>query len=156
MVPSLVRRVVETPAAMAALGAGLASTLAPGSAVLLMGPLGAGKTMLARGIVQAWSGEPDAPSPTYTLAQAYEGDRGLLWHLDLYRLSEVEDLEELGLEEMLSEGACAIEWAERLAGRFAPEGPWLKNRLEVRIVPEGDRRVVEICGYGRLAGALSE
>lgn len=132
-------------AATEALGASLATVLAPGDALYLFGDLGAGKTTLARGLVAAWAGiGEDAPSPTYTLVQTYDGPRGELWHFDLYRLESPDDAAELGLDEALGSGVAVIEWPERLGG-WAPT-----DRLELRLAMDGEGRRVEIVGFGRL------
>jgi tRNA threonylcarbamoyladenosine biosynthesis protein TsaE len=132
--------------ATAALGARLAAGLQVGDVVLLQGDLGAGKTTLARGLIAAWTGvDEDAPSPTYTLVQVYEGPRGTLQHMDLYRLTDPEEAFELGLEDALLEALTLIEWPERL-GAFAPP-----NRLIVELAPHGAGRRARIEGFGRLA-----
>lgn len=132
-------------AATEALGAKLAARLAAGDALLLFGDLGAGKTTLARGLVGAWTGLGDeTPSPTYTLVQTYDGPGGELWHFDLYRLESPDDAEELGLDEALASGVAVIEWPERL-GDFAPA-----DRIELRLVMDGEGRRAEIMGFGRL------
>jgi tRNA threonylcarbamoyladenosine biosynthesis protein TsaE len=129
--------------ATAALGAQLADKLAPGDALLLFGDLGAGKTTLARGLIRVWTeGQEEAPSPTYTLAQLYEGPRGPLWHFDLYRIARGEELEELGLEDALAEGPALIEWPERLGG-FVPD-----SRIELRLAMDGTGRRVDIAAFG--------
>ncbi|WP_440958116.1 tRNA (adenosine(37)-N6)-threonylcarbamoyltransferase complex ATPase subunit type 1 TsaE [Oceanicaulis sp. LC35] len=105
------------PAANADLGARLARLLKAGDAVLLEGGLGAGKTTLARGAIEALTGIADAPSPTYTLVQHYETQEGLvLLHADLYRLEDPEELDELGIDEALDHGAALIEWPDRMGG----------------------------------------
>ena len=143
-VPSLSLTLPDA-AATEALGARLAAFLQPGDALYLFGDLGAGKTTLARGLVAAWTaGGEDAPSPTYTLVQTYDGPRGELWHFDLYRLESPDDAAELGLEEALGAGVAVIEWPERL-GAHAPA-----NRLELRLAMDGEGRRVEIVGFGRL------
>ncbi len=113
--------ILADEAATLALGAKLGAWLQVGDVVCLIGALGAGKTTLARGAVRAWTGEVnlEVPSPTFTLAQLYEGSRGVLWHMDLYRLRAAEEALEIGLEEALAQGACLIEWPERL-GALAP------------------------------------
>jgi tRNA threonylcarbamoyladenosine biosynthesis protein TsaE len=132
----------------AALGRRLAALLGRGDALCLFGDLGAGKTTLARGVVQAWTqSDEEAPSPTYTLVQTYEGDAGRLSHFDLYRLREPAEVLELGFEEALAEGVCVIEWPERL-GATLPA-----NRIELRLRLDGDGRVADIAAFGRLHGA---
>lgn len=127
-----------------ALGAALAALLRPGDVVALHGDLGAGKTTLARGLVQALLGRPEeVPSPTYTLLQVYEAPAFPLWHFDLYRLDQPEDVEELGWDETV-EGVALIEWPER-AGALLP-----KSRLDVylEISGEGRRARLEARGEG--------
>lgn len=117
-----------------ALGAALAALLRPGDVVALHGDLGAGKTTLVRGLVQALLDRPEeVPSPTYTLVQVYDGPDFSIWHFDLYRLDDPEDVEELGWDETI-EGAALIEWPER-AGRRLPA-----NRLDVYLEISGEGR----------------
>lgn len=111
----------------------------------LWGGLGAGKTTFARGAISAWMGAPtEAPSPTFTLVQTYDGARGELWHLDLYRLKGPEQAFELGLEDALVSAACLIEWPERLEALLP------KDRLDVRLSPEGAGRRIEIEAAGTM------
>jgi tRNA threonylcarbamoyladenosine biosynthesis protein TsaE len=108
-------RWIPTPEALGALGACLAGSLRRGDAICLTGPLGAGKSTLARGLIRAFAGpDEDVPSPTFTLVQLYPGPSFPLAHLDLYRLRRPEEAFELGLEEALEEGAAVIEWPDRL------------------------------------------
>lgn len=95
------------------LGARIAAGLAAGDAVALEGDLGAGKTTLARAILRALGVTEDVPSPTFTLVQLYETRHLIIRHFDLYRIERPGDVEELGLEEALGEGAALIEWPER-------------------------------------------
>lgn len=118
-------------AATARLGAALAAALRPGEAICLYGPLGAGKSTLARALVRALTTPAeDVPSPTFTLVQFYEGGRINVAHFDLYRLSSPDEAYEIGLDEALEDGAAVIEWPERLEGRLPP------HRLDVEIGPE--------------------
>jgi tRNA threonylcarbamoyladenosine biosynthesis protein TsaE len=136
-------------AATTRLGAALARALRPGEAVCLSGPLGAGKSVLARGaILELSPGEREAPSPTFTLVQSYPNPRLPLSHLDLYRLASAEEAYELGLEDALREGAVVIEWAERLGGDLPAD------RIEVVIahaVDAGSRRAM-LTGHGAWKG----
>lgn len=95
-------------------GADLALSLKPGDCVALSGPLGAGKSTLARALIRAVADDPDldVPSPTFTLVQAYEL-RFPVWHFDFYRLGDPDEVAELGLDEALAGGVALIEWPEK-------------------------------------------
>jgi tRNA threonylcarbamoyladenosine biosynthesis protein TsaE len=110
------------------LGRRLAGVARPGDVFALAGDLGSGKTTLARAFIRALAGaDEDVPSPTFTLAQSYDYDGGIIWHFDLYRLDRAEDALELGIEEAFTEGISLIEWPDRL-------GPWLPaGRLTVTL-----------------------
>ena len=111
------------PAATAQLGRALAPHLAAGDTVTLSGGLGAGKSHLARALIEARlkvAGRSESvPSPSYTLVQVYDLDGVQLWHADLYRLSGVDELAELGLDEAFATAICLVEWPDRL-GRALP------------------------------------
>ena len=120
-----------------------------GDVVCLSGGLGAGKTTLARGAIAAWTGaDEEAPSPTYTLLQIYDGAKGALWHVDLYRLKRPEEAWELGLEDAYAEAACLIEWPQRL-GAYLPG-----DRLEVALTPQGEGRCAKLLAHGAWTGRL--
>ena len=138
-------------AATARLGAAIATVLQPGEAVCLKGPLGAGKSTLARALVRALTTpHEDVPSPTFTLVQFYEGPRLKVAHFDLYRLSNPDEAYEIGLDEALDEGAAIIEWPERLEGRLPDD------RLDVeigRMDRNGDEgRSVRLTAHGAWEG----
>ena len=99
-----------------AFGRALAAQLRPGDVVALFGTLGAGKTTLARGILRGLGHRGDVASPTFPIVQTYAPpDTAIpVWHVDLYRLEDEAELEELGLDEAKQEGALVIEWPERL------------------------------------------
>lgn len=138
-------RFLADSAATEAAGARLGAQLRAGDCVALWGDLGAGKTTFARGAISAWMGvETEAPSPTFTLVQTYDGPRGELWHLDLYRLKGPEQAFELGLEDALVSAACLIEWPERLEGLLPAD------RLDVRLTPEASGRRIEFAPHGRM------
>ena len=136
-------------AATARLGADIAGALRRGDFIALSGPLGAGKSTLARGLVRALAGaDEEVPSPTFTLIQLYEGPDFPLAHLDLYRLKRPEEAWELGLEDALADGAAVVEWPERLGGDLPDD------RLEVMLSPatDGDAgpetRLARLSGFG--------
>jgi len=111
---------LENEAATARLGAALAPRLAAGDIVALSGPLGAGKTTLARAIVKSLAGRNEAPSPTFTLLESYETPDFTLSHFDLYRLEKAEEIWELGFEDAL-DGVSLIEWPERIEALLPQE-----------------------------------
>ena len=123
----------------AGVGRELAPTLSCGSIVLLFGGLGAGKTAFVRGIAEGLGVAPgDVSSPTFTLIQEYRGGRLSLLHVDLYRVDDRREIDDLGLDELGAEGVLAIEWADKLPRR--PPGS-----IAVRIeLGEGDTRLVQI------------
>lgn len=94
----------------------LSSVINENDIILLNGPLGAGKSVFARGIIKSLSLFPDEdiPSPTFTLVQQYETNMGDLWHYDLYRLNTPEEIYETGWEDILYQNIILIEWAEKL------------------------------------------
>jgi tRNA threonylcarbamoyladenosine biosynthesis protein TsaE len=120
-------------------GRRLAHTLSAGTVVLLIGDLGAGKTALVRGLAEGLGVAPEeVSSPTFTLMQEYRGGRVALIHVDLYRLNDPREIDELGLEELGLESVLAIEWAEKLPRSIA-------DAIEVRIEHgDGDERRLTI------------
>jgi len=96
----------------------------PGLVVLLDGPVGAGKTTLARAVVQRCLAKhglfEDVPSPTFTIVQSYDAGPLSIWHADLYRLSDTSELEELGLSAAFEDAFCLIEWPDRLGDAQPP------------------------------------
>src|SRR3989338_4453756 len=115
-----------------AAGEALAGSLRPGDAGLLSGDLGMGKTEVARGVAAGPGGDPGGvDSPSFTLVNRYPG-RIPVYHIDLYRVEKLEDMDELGLEEILGgDGVAVVEWAERL-------GPYRPGRaVEVQVTDRG-------------------
>ncbi|WP_116132842.1 tRNA (adenosine(37)-N6)-threonylcarbamoyltransferase complex ATPase subunit type 1 TsaE [Tropicimonas sp. IMCC34043] len=143
------------PGATDAFGRSLAERLEPGDCLLLSGPIGAGKSHLARAIIRALldragAAEEDIPSPTYTLVQTYEAAGVEIWHADLYRLSAPDELFELGLDAAFDSAICLIEWPDRL-GTDAPS-----DALTIALSPTaGDGRLARLSGSAGWAGRLA-
>ena len=123
----------------AAVGRDLAATLSAGDVVLLFGDLGAGKTAFVRGLAEGLGVSRDeVSSPTFTLIQEYRGGRLPLLHVDLYRLDDRREVDDLGLDDLGIGAVLAIEWAEKLPGRW-------QDAISVRITAgEDDTRRIEI------------
>lgn len=111
---------------MERLAGALAEIAVPGHAILLSGGLGAGKSTFARAFVRQLIGaDEEVPSPTFTLVQQYgpivrDGIETEIWHADLYRLGDADEVFELGLDEAFGTAICLVEWPDRL-GSFAPK-----------------------------------
>jgi tRNA threonylcarbamoyladenosine biosynthesis protein TsaE len=120
-------------------GAALAQVLRAGDVVALSGPLGVGKTTFARGALGALGLEGEAPSPSFSLVITYEPPdvRLPLWHVDLYRIEDPDEIEELGLEDARSDAALLIEWPERMGTRLSGDS----LRLSLEPTPHGGRRL---------------
>ncbi len=115
---------------MTRLAALLATKLATGDVILLTGDVGAGKTHFARSLIQSVLVQPeDVPSPTFTLVQTYDTQVGEIWHADLYRLTSVFEVEELGLIDAFDTSVCLVEWPDRL-GPLTPA-----NALSITLTP---------------------
>jgi len=124
--------------------------LLPGDSVALSGDLGAGKTTFARALLRALADDPalEVPSPTFTLVQSYPG-RISVAHFDLYRVRTAAELDELGFEEALAEGAALVEWPERAEGRLSPAS------MRIAFEVQGAGRRARITASGTQAARLS-
>ena len=118
----------------AEMGAALARAVCAGDVITLSGPLGAGKTALARGLIAALGHEGDVPSPSFAIVQPYEDLKPPVWHVDLYRIEEPSEIEELGLD-AAADAVLLVEWPERAGGTAWPEA----LRLSLEFGADGDR-----------------
>ena len=127
--------------ATAALGARLAGAAEAGDCLLLEGPIGAGKSHLARAFIRSRLGRmEEVPSPTFTLVQVYEADGVEIWHTDLYRLGHPDEVWELGLDDAFRSAICLVEWPDRLGAHLPP------GALHLRLEAAGDGRRAVITG----------
>ena len=122
--------------ATAHLGAEIARRLRPGDVVALSGPLGVGKTALVRAILAALGHEGEVPSPSFAIVQPYDDVEPAVWHVDLYRIEDASELEELGLDSAV-DAVLLIEWPERAGEKTWPQA----LRLALDFAPDGARRL---------------
>ena len=142
----------DSPARTEALGHALGAALRPGDLLALDGDLGAGKTVLVRGLAEGAGADPAAVrSPTFVLHHVYRGGQVVLHHLDCYRLGPGADLDALDLDGLLEEGAVAVEWAE-----YAPHLGEAAHpvRIHIEVVDAQRRRVTLSQVPTHLAAAL--
>ncbi|MCC9621008.1 tRNA (adenosine(37)-N6)-threonylcarbamoyltransferase complex ATPase subunit type 1 TsaE [Thalassospira sp. MA62] len=129
-----------------ALAAQLAAVAEAGDVILMHGTLGMGKSAFCRAFIRALAQNPheEVPSPTFTLVQVYDLEPLPVWHFDLYRLSDPEEVHELDIEDAFSDAVSLIEWPDRLE-YLTPE-----NRLDIHIEPgeNPDGRVFELIAHG--------
>lgn len=126
----------------------IAARLRPGDVLFLEGDLGMGKSVFARALIRSLTGNPglDVPSPTFTLVQTYDTEKGPLWHFDLYRIKDPDEIWELGWEEALGGGIILVEWPSRLGNGLAPP-----DRLTLGFTAnpqQPEQRVITITPFG--------
>ena len=126
--------ILEDEAATARLGAKLAREVRLGDVITLSGPLGVGKTALARGLIGALGHSGDVPSPTFAIVQPYEELDPPLWHVDLYRIESASEIQELGLDSA-TDAVLLIEWPERAGEHWWPDA----LRLSLEFGSDDDR-----------------
>jgi tRNA threonylcarbamoyladenosine biosynthesis protein TsaE len=118
----------------ASAGAALARVARAGDVITVSGPLGVGKTALARGFIQSLGELGDVPSPSFAIVQPYEDLDPPVWHVDLYRIEHASEIEELGLD-AVADAVLLIEWPERAGAAAWPEA----LQLSLDFAPDGER-----------------
>ncbi|NIJ20380.1 tRNA threonylcarbamoyladenosine biosynthesis protein TsaE [Sphingomonas naasensis] len=128
---------LASPEDSLALGARLAEVARPGDVIALSGPLGAGKTSIARGLLAALGLEEEAPSPSFAIVQPYAPPevRFPVLHVDLYRIEDPEEAGELGLDDARHDSLLLVEWPERLSDHWWHDALW----LSLELTPDGAR-----------------
>ncbi len=138
-----------SPEQTAAFACTLAPLLEAGDTLLLAGEIGAGKTHFCRALIQARLQAAglmeDVPSPTYTLVQTYSDRKAEIWHVDLYRISDPAEIEELGLMNAFDEAICLVEWPERLGPLIPPDA----LRLDMKQGDGPQTRIVSFASRNR-------
>ena len=128
-----------------AIGREMAQRLAPGAMVAFTGDLGAGKTAFVRGMAQGLGISQRVTSPTFTIVNEYEGGTLPLFHFDMYRLRDADDLFDIGWEDFLRRGGvCAVEWSETIQEALEPDTIY----VDIRRGAETNQRILTIRGPG--------
>lgn len=127
----------QTEANTIALGQKVAQIAQKGDIFALEGTLGMGKSVFCRAFIQSLVGNTDVPSPTFTLLQTYDAPDFEIYHFDLYRLKDPDEIFELGMEEAMYQGVCLIEWPEKMGG-YLP-----RRAITVQITPQSNGRLFE-------------
>ncbi len=143
--------IIDNEADMLSFGAKIGEHLANGTIVYISGDLGAGKTTLCRGILAGKSYTKKVKSPTYTLVESYQLSNTVLYHFDLYRLSDPDELEYIGYRDYLDGSAiCLVEWPEKGLG-------WLPNPdLNIQITDYKQGRKINIQSLSKLGLAVND
>lgn len=127
----------KTEADTIALGQKVAQIAQKGDIFALDGTLGMGKSVFCRAFIQSLVGNTDVPSPTFTLLQTYDSPNFEIYHFDLYRLKDPDEIFELGMEEAMYQGVCLIEWPEKMGG-YLP-----RRAISIKITPMDKGRLFE-------------
>jgi tRNA threonylcarbamoyladenosine biosynthesis protein TsaE len=120
---------------MLTLGRELAKQLKAGDVVTLSGPLSAGKTTLVRGLLAELGHKGEVPSPSFAIVQPYEMLSPPVWHVDLYRIENISDLDELGLDDVGGDAALVVEWPEHAGPNTWPQA----LALSIEVMDDGSR-----------------
>jgi tRNA threonylcarbamoyladenosine biosynthesis protein TsaE len=133
---------LASPQESHALGEWLARVVRPGDVIALSGPLGAGKTSIARGLLAGLGLREEAPSPSFAIVQPYAPPETRLpvLHVDLYRIDDPAEAEELGLDEARWDSLLVVEWPERLGAEAWPDALWLTLSPD----PDGGRALTVV------------
>ena len=137
-----------------AFAAALSRFIVPGRVFCLSGPLGAGKSEVARAMITASCGpQDDIPSPTFTLVQPYQASGGFeVWHMDLYRLETAEQVLALGVEEAFFECCCLIEWSDKITDLLPSD----QVRIDLAMGPDDGSRVVAVAASSDLLNMFKQ
>ncbi|MDE6959864.1 MAG: tRNA (adenosine(37)-N6)-threonylcarbamoyltransferase complex ATPase subunit type 1 TsaE [Lachnospiraceae bacterium] len=116
-----------------ALGKRIGETILPGTVIALEGDLGVGKTVFTQGVAKGLGISESVSSPTFTIVQVYEGGRLPFYHFDVYRISDVEEMEEIGYEDCFyAEGVCLVEWANLIQELIPEDGCLVKIEKDLQ------------------------
>jgi len=126
---------IKDEKAMLSFGRKLAKLLKPGDVITLSGPLSAGKTTLVRGLLSALGHKGEVPSPSFAIVQPYEMLSPPVWHVDLYRIENPADLEELGIDDAGADGVLVVEWPEHAGRHMWPQA----LALSLEVLPDDSR-----------------
>ena len=137
-----------------AFAAALSRFIVPGRVFCLSGPLGAGKSEVARAMITASCGpQDDIPSPTFTLVQPYQASGGFeVWHMDLYRLETAEQVLALGVEEAFFECCCLIEWSDKITDLLPSD----QVCIDLAMGPDDGSRVVAVAASSDLLNMFKQ